>query len=180
MWKTNSLRVQNNNILHFFFEFLIDEIKNTSMKARKSLETGLNLKFVLGGFLSNYLVNESECYEQFKMAFSIFLQIFKWNGFLGKQETLREKCPNMEFYLSVFSRTGAEYGDLRNKSPYSAQVLENTDQKKLRIWTLCTQWKSVQNCYNQKLVIGNLKPFFRKARQRIQNCSKENYFKKLF
>ena len=80
MWKTNSLRVQNNNILHFFFEILIDEIKNTSMKARKSLETGLNLKFVLGGFLSNYLVNESECYEQFKMAFSIFLQIFKWRN----------------------------------------------------------------------------------------------------
>ena len=99
---------------------------------------------------------------------------------MGKQGTLREKCPNKEFYLSVFSRTRGEQGDLRNKSPYSAQVLENTDQKKLRIWTPCTQWKSVQNCCNQKLVIGNLKPFFRKARQRIQNCSKGNYFKKLF
>ena len=33
---------------------------------------------------------------------------------------LSEKCPNAEFFWSVFS--------------------ENTDQKKLRIWTLFTQW----------------------------------------
>ena len=31
-----------------------------------------------------------------------------------------------------------EYGDLR--SPYSVAIQENTDQKKLRIWTLFTQW----------------------------------------
>ena len=31
-------------------------------------------------------------------------------------------------------------GDLIRKSPYSAWIQENTDQKKLRIWTLSTQW----------------------------------------
>ena len=44
---------------------------------------------------------------------------------------LREKYPNPKFFLI---RT------FRSKSPYSVQIRENTDQKKLRIWTLFTQW----------------------------------------
>ena len=44
---------------------------------------------------------------------------------------LREKYPNTKFFLvRIF----------RSKSPYSVQIRENTDQKKLRIWTLFTQW----------------------------------------
>ena len=46
----------------------------------------------------------------------------------------------MEFFWSVFSCIRKEYGDLLHKSPYSVQIQENTDQKKLRIWTLFTQW----------------------------------------
>ena len=42
--------------------------------------------------------------------------------------TLREKCPNTESFLLC-------------KSPYSVRIRENTDQKKLRIWTLFTQRK---------------------------------------
>ena len=42
-------------------------------------------------------------------------------------QTLREKCPNTEFFLvRIF--------------PYSVQMRENTDQKKLRIWTPFAQW----------------------------------------
>ena len=43
------------------------------------------------------------------------------------------------FLWSVFSCLGIEYGDLRIKSPYSIRTQENTDQRKLRIWTLFTQ-----------------------------------------
>ena len=43
------------------------------------------------------------------------------------------------FFCSVFSFIRSEYGDLRNKSMYSVQIRENTDQKKLRIWILFTQ-----------------------------------------
>ena len=43
------------------------------------------------------------------------------------------------FFWSVFSRIRTEYGELWKKSPYSVQIRENTDQKKLRIWTLFTQ-----------------------------------------
>ena len=39
------------------------------------------------------------------------------------------------FFCSVFSCIWTEYGDLLRKSPYSVQVQENTEQKKLRIWT---------------------------------------------
>ena len=43
------------------------------------------------------------------------------------------------FFWFLFSHIWTEYGDLRGKSPYSVQIRENTDQKKLRIWTLFTQ-----------------------------------------
>ena len=44
----------------------------------------------------------------------------------------------MEFFWSVLSRIWTEYGDLLSKYPYSVQIRENKDQKKLRIWTLFT------------------------------------------
>ena len=58
---------------------------------------------------------------------------------------MHEKCPNAEFFfLSVFSCTRTEYGDLRSKFPYSVRIQENTDQKKHRIWTLFTQLLSTK------------------------------------
>ena len=49
------------------------------------------------------------------------------------QETLREKCPNTEFFLVRVFRIRTEYGEIWSISPYSFQKLENTNQKKLRI-----------------------------------------------
>ena len=43
--------------------------------------------------------------------------------------TMCEKCPNTEFFWSVFSRIWTEYGDLLYISPYSVQMWENKDQK---------------------------------------------------
>ena len=43
---------------------------------------------------------------------------------------LRKKCPNTEFFWSVFSRIRIEYGEIRRIFPYSVQMWENTDQKK--------------------------------------------------
>ena len=43
------------------------------------------------------------------------------------------------FSWSVFSRVRTEYRNLWSKFPYSVRILENTDQKKLRIWTLLRQ-----------------------------------------
>ena len=49
------------------------------------------------------------------------------------QETLREKCPNTEFFLVRVFRIRTEYGEIWSISPYSVQKFENTNQKKLRI-----------------------------------------------
>ena len=45
-----------------------------------------------------------------------------------KYNTLGEKCPYSELFWSVFSRNRAECGEIRNISPYSLQMRENTDQ----------------------------------------------------
>ena len=65
---------------------------------------------------------------------------------LISQVALREKIPNKEFFWSVFLCIGTEYGDLPCKSPYSVRIQENTDQKKLRIWTLFTQCGELKYC----------------------------------
>ena len=51
------------------------------------------------------------------------------------------KCVQIRsFSRSVFSRIRTEYGEIRSISPYSVRMRGNTDQKKLRNWTLFTQW----------------------------------------
>ena len=53
------------------------------------------------------------------------------------------------FYWSVFSCIWTEYGDLLRHSPDLVRIQENTDQKKLRIWTLsqAVAWRrSVKKC----------------------------------
>ena len=50
------------------------------------------------------------------------------------------KCVQIrDFSWSVFSRIWTEYEEIRDISPYSVQMRENTDQKKLRIWILFMQ-----------------------------------------
>ena len=51
---------------------------------------------------------------------------------------LREKCRNTEFFLVRIFRIWTEYEEILHISPYSVQMQENMDQKKLRIWTLFT------------------------------------------
>ena len=57
------------------------------------------------------------------------------------------------YFWFVFSCNWTEYGDLRSKSPYLVQIQENTDQKKLRIWTLFTQWGSFLPIQSIQLII---------------------------
>ena len=62
-----------------------------------------------------------------------------WSGSLLDKHTLRETCPYTECFCSTFSSIWIEYRDLLSKSPYSVQMRENADQKKLQIRTLFTQ-----------------------------------------
>ena len=45
------------------------------------------------------------------------------------EHSLRKKFPYSEFFWSVFSRSQTEYGNFQNKSLYSVQLRDNTDQK---------------------------------------------------
>ena len=84
---------------------------------------------------------------------------------LAQFKTLHEKCPKyVSFCWSVFSHTRTEYGDLLRKSSFSARVRENTDQRKLRIWTLCPQWK--QNKLLRQIHIN--------LRNRYKNCNTDH------
>ena len=54
---------------------------------------------------------------------------------------LREKCPNTEYFLAVFSRIRTEIRSICRIS-HSVRMRENTDQKILRISTHFTQCTS--------------------------------------
>ena len=42
--------------------------------------------------------------------------------------SLRKKCPYLKLFWPVFFHIRTEYGEIRNVSPYSVQMWENTDQ----------------------------------------------------
>ena len=57
--------------------------------------------------------------------------------------SLREKCPNTEFFLVPIFQCSDLIRRFTSKSLYSVQIQESADQKKLRIWTLfaqCLAW----------------------------------------
>ena len=66
---------------------------------------------------------------------------FKNHRFLRLQiSVLCQKSVQIRsFFCSVFSHIPTEYGEIRSISPYAVRMRENTDQIKLRIWTLFTQ-----------------------------------------
>ena len=96
--------------------------------------------------------------------------------------TLPKKCQNTEFFWSLFSRIWTEYRDLLRKSPYSFQILENADQKRLRIGTFFAQcdWignaavasKSVDTSYK----ITKLVKFSPKCDSHLQKIHEEEYY----
>ena len=57
-----------------------------------------------------------------------------WNWLMNTKWSVQIR----DFSWSLFSRVRTEYGD--SKSPDSVRIRENTDQKKLQLWTLFTQW----------------------------------------
>ena len=70
--------------------------------------------------------------------------------------SLRKKCQYSEFFWSVFSRIWTEYGEIRSISSCSVRIWENTDQKKLRIWTLFTHWRFLSLVYTVMVISNKL------------------------
>ena len=72
-----------------------------------------------------------------------------WSKFLVRKfSDSRRHCVKSvqiwSFFWSVFSCIWTEYGNLFRKYLYSVQIQENTDQKKLRILKLFTQWEYLE------------------------------------
>ena len=78
--------------------------------------------------------------------------------FSNISSTLCEKCTNTEFFWSIFSGVQTEYGEIRSIYPYSVRMRENTDQKKLRIWTLFRQWHYIRKCSHNCFYTKDLTP----------------------
>ena len=64
---------------------------------------------------------------------------FKHLFYGGDQVNVYKNVQIRSFFWSVFSRIWTEYRDLLSKSQHSVKIQENTDQKKLFIWTLFMQ-----------------------------------------
>ena len=78
----------------------------------------------------------------FSRNLKLFISYYSENTF-GVILTLCKKCPNEEFFQDRSSCIRAEYGDLRSKPLYSAQIQEIKDQKKFPTWTLFTQCECI-------------------------------------
>ena len=57
------------------------------------------------------------------------------------KRALYEKSPNTEFFLVCIFPNLEWIRRFKSKYPYSVQIRENTDQKKLRTWIFFTQWR---------------------------------------
>ena len=55
------------------------------------------------------------------------------------RRSLRESVQIRSFFCSIFFRIRTDYGEILRISSYSVRMRENTEQKKLRIWTILTQ-----------------------------------------
>ena len=82
---------------------------------------------------------------------SLLLTIFSWGFIIGLCQGTKHASDHFvkrvqiqSFFWSVFSRIRTEYGEILRISPYSVRMWENKDQKKLRIWTVFTQWTLCQ------------------------------------
>ena len=54
------------------------------------------------------------------------------------------------FFWSTFSSIRTEHQDVLRKFPYSVRIQKNTDQKKLRIWTLSCSDDAVNSQREEK------------------------------
>ena len=87
----------------------------------------------------------------FPIRFDIKLSERNWKQNLSLYYHCVESVQTRSFFWSVFSLIRTEYREIRSISPYSVRMRENTDQKKLRIWTLFTQCTNNQVKVSSKL-----------------------------
>ena len=81
------------------------------------------------------------------------------------------------YFWCAFSCTRTEYGDLLRISPYSIRVQENTDLKKLPIWTLFKQWNNTINDWSEGSISSWTGMYFKLTC--VYSAFSENWEKKI-
>ena len=120
----------------------IPMLLNFSLKVKPSFHVKFFRKMLKNSSSENLIgrerfnqktVHKNYCYSNLWGKF-LRLFIFQWMQVWLKRITpLREKCPNTEFFYRV-----------------NLRIQENTDQKKLRIWTLFTKLKFCFEFYSER------------------------------
>ena len=128
----------NNKVAPFLSEFKVEQKVWTQKSVFKKMKL---IHFTSNSWFRYYFFHCVK-YLARNYAETVFFrklphQEIRWNYGILRSILLREKCLNTEFF------------PLR-KSPYSVRIQQNTDQKKLRIWTLFTQCLSLKP-YNYHL-----------------------------
>ena len=82
----------------------------------------------------------------------------------NENKTLTQKCPNTEFFLvRIFM--------------YSVRVQENTDQRKVRIWTLFTQWNYVKERNHCISLLKKTKKEYYSSSDKKNICDSKTFWK---
>ena len=130
------------------------QTKNVQEKKWKSWKTGKSISEPWTRMHSHGVLNDAVAdifadWELYPTFFWYNFQAVAYFPFVpcnvSLELPLREKCPNTEFFWvriflhSDWIRRDTEYGEILRISPYSVRMKENTNLKKLRIWTLFTQ-----------------------------------------
>ena len=138
---------------------LIIFVKSFILNAWQGYEHASNFSETRNGYL--VLFRKVAILKNSELPWSISTEVFfsfiirqPYLGFLGFYRKFSGQLSNISYvtncaksvqirsyFWSVFSCIRTEYGNLLRKSPYSVRMQGNTDQKKLRIWTLFTQWQ---------------------------------------
>ena len=71
----------------------------------------------------------------------IFIILWKFHMVDSSKTHYVKSVQIRSFFWFVFPAFGLKIGKIRNISPYSIRIKENTDQKKLCISTLFTRWR---------------------------------------
>ena len=129
---TSNIVPENASIGYIIGQFLVDD-EDDGQNHSFTLVSSDNQRFILDRD-NNLRKAKSTNYETSK-SHQIFVEV-EDNGYPTMKVHCVKRIQIRSFFWFVFSRIWTEYGEIRSISPYSVRMRENTDQKKLRIWTL--------------------------------------------
>ena len=137
----------------FFDKRIHEEVINL---AGNMLDSDHGVPKIFKIYICNKANDIFKVWLEFRIALFIFvyhicIALAIWtNLVLPKRYTAWKVSKYGFFFWSVFCHICTEYGEILRISPYSVRMRENTDQKKLRVWTLFTQWVLKKTLLSEK------------------------------